>query len=99
VVLLVSRAAQIYLDDAGVYLSGLIGGLGGLDAVTLSMARLSRTTVAETVAMRGITLGAASNMLLKGAVTILLGRGEVRLKIFPLFALAAAVSVAVAFFI
>lgn len=99
IVLWVSKAAQVYLDDAGVYLSGLLGGFGGLDAVTLSMARLSRTAIAETVAVRGIALGAAANMLFKGGIATLLGTGEVRRAILPLFILAAAASVAVAFLV
>jgi uncharacterized membrane protein (DUF4010 family) len=99
IVLWCSKAAQVYLSDAGVYLSGVLGGLGGLDAVTLSMARLSRTTISQSVAMRSITLGAAANMLLKGGIATLLGTGEVRRLILPLFVLASAVSIATAFLI
>lgn len=99
IVLWLSKAAQVYLSDAGVYLSGVLGGFGGLDAVTLSMARLSRTTITETVAMRSITLGAAANMLFKGGIATLLGAGEIRRAILPLFTLAAAASIAIAFLV
>lgn len=99
IVLLVSKAAQVYLNDAGIYLSGLLGGIGGLDAVALSMARLSRTAISETVAVRSIALGVAANMLFKGSIATLLGTGEIRWKIFPMFIVAAAASVAVAFLV
>jgi uncharacterized membrane protein (DUF4010 family) len=100
IVLWVSKAAQVYLDDAGVYLSGLLGGFGGLDAVTLSMARLSRSAaITETVAVRSIALGAAANMLFKGGIATLLGTSEIRQTIFPLFIVTAAASVAVAFLV
>jgi uncharacterized membrane protein (DUF4010 family) len=99
IVLWVSKAAQVYLDDAGVYLSGLLGGFGGLDAVTLSMARLSRTAITETVAVRSIALGVAANMLFKGGIATFLGTNEIRQAIFPLFIVAAAASVAVAFLV
>ncbi len=97
IVLWVSTAAQVYLSDAGVYLSGVLGGFGGLDAVTLSMARLSRTAITETVAVRSITLGTAANRVFKGGIATLLGAGEIRRSILPLFLLAAAAGVAVAF--
>ncbi len=97
VVLFFSKAAQLYLADTGAYLSGVLGGIGGLDAVTLSMARLAQSTISQAVAARSITLGAAANMVLKGAIALIIGRDEVRLKILPLFLLAAAVSIVLAF--
>jgi uncharacterized membrane protein (DUF4010 family) len=97
VVLFVSKAAQVYLADTGAYLSGVLGGIAGLDAVTLSMARLANGTIPQVVAARSVTLAAATNMVVKGIITVMLGRDEVRLKILPLFVLAAAVSLVVAF--
>lgn len=98
IVLWVSKAAQVYLNDAGVYLSGLLSGIGGLDAVALSMARLSRAAViSETVAVRSIALGIGANMVFKGGIATLLGAGEIRRTILPLFVVTAVVSVAIAF--
>jgi uncharacterized membrane protein (DUF4010 family) len=99
VVLFVSKAAQFYLADAGAYLSGILGGIAGLDAVTLSMARLANGTIPQLVAMRSVTLAASTNMVVKGIIAMMVGRDEVRLKILPLFLLAGAVSLAVAFLI
>jgi len=99
VVLFVSKAAQGYLADPGAYLSGVLGGIAGLDAVTLSMARLANGSIPQTIAMRSVTLAAATNMVVKGIISVALGRDEVRLKILPLFLLAGFVSLAVAFFV
>ena len=41
VILLLSKAAQIYLGDAGVYLAGIISGLADVDAIALSIAGMS----------------------------------------------------------
>jgi uncharacterized membrane protein (DUF4010 family) len=99
IVLWFSKAAQFYMADAGAYLSGVIGGIAGLDAITLSMARLSMSTVSETVATRSIVLGVASNMLFKGSIAAIIGAGEVRRSILPLFLLAATASVLVGFLV
>lgn len=96
-VLFGSKVLQITLNDAGAYISGILGGTYGLDAITLSLARLSQGSLPQTVAMRGITLAAASNMVVKGMIALVVGRDEVRLKILPLFLLAAAASVVMAF--
>ena len=97
VILLLSKAAQVYLGDAGAYLSSLIGGVAGMDAVTLSMAKLSGSALSEATAARSVTLGASANMLFKGAVAFALGNGAVRREVLPLFILVAAASVAAAF--
>jgi uncharacterized membrane protein (DUF4010 family) len=98
IVLWVSKAAQVYLAETGLYLSGFLGGIAGLDAVTLSMARLSTNSgTTLQIAVRSITLGASANMLFKAGISIALGAGEVRRKIWPLFVLATAASVFVAF--
>ena len=97
IILLASKAAQVYLGDAGTYLSSVVGGIAGMDAVTLSMAKLAGSSLPQTVAVRSVTLGAGANMLFKGVITMLLGHGPVRRQILPLFVLTAAASIAVAF--
>lgn len=97
VVLWLSRAAEVSFGDAGAYISSVIGGVAGMDAVTLSMAKLSGSSLAEGTAVRAVTLGAAANMLFKGGIATLLGAGTVRRMVLPLFAATAVVSVIVAF--
>jgi uncharacterized membrane protein (DUF4010 family) len=96
-ILILSKAAETYLGVAGTYLSSIIGGIAGLDAVALSMAKLANTSISEQLAMRSITFGAASNTLFKGIIATWLGEGAVRTQILPLFVVAAAVSIAAAF--
>ncbi len=97
VVLLASKAAQVYLGEAGTYLSSLAGGLVGLDAVILSMAQLADSAIPPSVASHGVVLGTAANMLFKGVITLLLGSQSIRRYIMPLFAIAAIASAGVAF--
>lgn len=97
VVLWLSRAAQVSLGDAGAYLSSIIGGAAGMDAVTLSMAKLSGTSIAQETAVRAVTLGAAANMVFKGVIALILGSGAVKRLILPIFTLTAVISVIVAF--
>lgn len=97
IVLLLSKAAQVYLGDTGAYLSSLLGGIAGMDAVTLSMAKLAGNSVPDVVAVRSVTIGAGANMLFKGIFGFVLGSGAVRRQVLPLFVLTAGASVATAF--
>lgn len=99
VILWLSKAAQVYLGDTGAYISSVVGGIAGLDAVTLSMAKLASAGISQSVAMRSVTLGAVANMLFKGGIAAVLGGGAVRRQVMPLFALASVVSIVVAFLI
>ena len=98
-VLLISAAAQEFLGEVGLYLSSAVAGIAGMDAVALSMAKLSGSSVPQPIAVRSVVLGVAANMLFKGVIAATNGWGSVRRATLPLF-LAAAVSCAVvAFFL
>lgn len=86
------------LGDAGVYGAALVSGVVDVDALTLSVARLSSTgELAPAVAARAIVLVAASNFAFK--LAILLAVGKQRLALDVALALGAAPLVAVASFL
>lgn len=83
-VLLISRAAQMYLGDTGLYLSSIISGVADVDAITLTMAELSKTRVLsmDTAAL-AIVLATMSNTLVKGGIAILAGSQTLRRSLIP----------------
>ena len=84
VILIVSKAASIYLGDGGVYLSALVSGIADVDAITLSMANLSRNgAIADPVAGNAIAIAAATNTLVKGGIVWAIGRGAIRSAVAP----------------
>ncbi|MBU0494004.1 MAG: MgtC/SapB family protein [Chloroflexi bacterium] len=78
VILFVAKAAQVYLGDAGVYLSSIFSGLTDVDAITLSMARLSGTAVEPAVAARAVVLAALANTAVKAGIALALGSPALR---------------------
>ena len=89
VILLVSKAAQTYLGETGVYLSSTVAGLAGVDAITLSMAELSGPAgdLALKTAGRAIVLAAMSNTAVKGSIVLTSGSPTLRRVLWPAFAL------------
>ncbi|MBT3189470.1 MAG: MgtC/SapB family protein [Anaerolineae bacterium] len=78
-VLLISRAAQMYLGDTGLYLSSIISGVADVDAITLSMAELSKTGVIEMPkAALAIILATMSNTAVKGGIALAMGGKALR---------------------
>ncbi len=78
-VLLVSRAAQMYLGDTGLYISSIISGVADVDAITLSMAELSKTGVVEMPkAALAIILATMSNTAVKGGIALAMGGKALR---------------------
>jgi uncharacterized membrane protein (DUF4010 family) len=73
VVLVGSKAAALYLGDAGTYAAGFLAGTTDVDAITLSMAGLAEGPVAPGVAATTIFLGAGANTLMKGVLAAVLG--------------------------
>ncbi|RMF64882.1 MAG: MgtC/SapB family protein [Bacteroidetes bacterium] len=84
VILLVANAAQMYLGDTGVYLSSLVSGVADVDAITLSMAELTRQgNLTEDVATRAIVLAVIANTLVKGGLVLSTGHPNLRRTILP----------------
>lgn len=85
VILLAANAAQLYLGNTGVYLSSIASGVADVDAITLSMAELSREgqNLDLRTAARAIVLAAASNTLVKGGIVLSTGSAALRKVILP----------------
>lgn len=98
VILLVSRTAQLYLGDVGIYLSSLISGLADVDAITLSMSELSRGgTLSLETAGNAVVVAAMANTIAKGGIVLVGGSKEMRKATLPGVGLILLVGVASAF--
>ena len=86
-VLLISKATEVYIGEQGLYISSLIAGLADVDAITLSIADLSRDpgSVSSLVAKRAIILAALSNTASKGVLVLSLGTRKLRRIVWPAF--------------
>ena len=73
VLLMVAKAANIYVGEKGVYLAGVLAGVTDVDAMTLSIANLVRTGLHPTVGSTTIILGVASNSVFKIGIALLIG--------------------------
>ncbi len=101
VILLVSKAAQTYLGNAGVYLSSIIAGLADVDAITLSMAELSSVAggLDPSTAARAIVLAAMSNTVVKGGIVLTGGSPSLRRALLPGFVSMLVTGIGVSFFV
>ncbi len=99
VVLIGSKALSMYLGETGVYVGAIASGLTDVDAITLSMAELSRGDgeVADQTAANAIVLAAASNTLVKGGLVWTLSAPAMRVLVTPAVGAAVASSVALTF--
>ncbi len=98
VILLLSRVADLYLGDAGVYISAIISGVADVDAITLSMAQLSNDgSLAMETAARAIVLATMSNTVVKGVIVLTVGVIALRRVFWPGFLAILAAGLALAF--
>ena len=85
VILVVANAARMYFGNTGIYISSIASGLADVDAITISLAELSRDTADLDLhtAARGVVLAAASNTLVKGGIVLGMGSIALRKVIMP----------------
>ena len=84
-ILLVSALAGIYFGEAGTYVASVVAGLADVDAITLSMATLAKTTLGADTAVTAITLATMTNTLVKLAITYILGTREFGMRVSLVF--------------
>lgn len=85
VVLIGSKALSMYLGETGVYVGAVASGLTDVDAITLSMAELSRGAgeLSDATAANAIVLATASNTLVKGGLVWTLSDHAMRRLVAP----------------
>ena len=100
VILLISRTAQMYFGEAGVYISSIMAGLADLNAISLSLAKLSLdpTSVGLVTAGRSILLASVANTIVKGVVVVSSGSRSLGKIIIPGTILTSIAGILAAFF-
>lgn len=84
IVLLISRSAQVFYGDTGILVSSIFAGLADVNAITLSMAELSKSeSLSLEVASRAIVFAAMSNTVVKGGIVLFTGAPGLRRAILP----------------
>lgn len=86
VVLIGSKAAQVYAGSSGMYAAALLAGTTDVDAITLSTANLAREGLPHTVAATTIGLGAAANTVVKGVLAATIGGRALAIRVGLAFA-------------
>lgn len=95
VILFVSKAAQYYLGNSGVFLAAAAAGTTDVDAITLSMANLARGTISTTTASTAIIIAITVNTVVKAGMAVSLGAPSLRKYTLPGFGAVLAVGIAI----
>ena len=84
-ILLGANTARLYFGNAGIFISSIVSGLADVDAITLSMADLSRAegAISQTVAAQAILLALISNTVVKGGIVLLTSTNALRRALAP----------------
>ena len=96
VILVASDLAVERFGDVGLYASSLLAGLTDVDAITLSVSRLHRDGLDTGTAQRALLIAAASNTIVKGGMTMLLGGWHLGKRVAGIFVPMLAVGAALA---
>ena len=87
VILLLGEWLRSTVGDAGIYLLAAASGVADVDAITLSLTRLSVNGIGLDTAVLGIVIASAVNNLVKAGLTVWLGSTRLwRLVIVPMAA-------------
>ncbi len=89
-VVLVSKMLKEWMGETGIYLLAAVSGIADVDALNLSLSRMSLTDLALSAAVLGILIAGISNTLFKASLAAFIGGAGLGVKVFPPLILAAA---------
>ncbi len=78
VVIFGAKAAQVYLGDQGIYAASALAGLTSVDAIALSITKLSSENLVFLVAEKAIIIALISNTIVKMLITVIWGSPELK---------------------
>ncbi|WP_041717881.1 MgtC/SapB family protein [Alkalilimnicola ehrlichii MLHE-1] len=85
-----------WLGDAGIYLLAASSGVADVDAITLSLTRMSNVSITLDTAVMGIVIAASVNNLIKGGLAAVIGTGALGKRVTGPMLLSLAAGLAVA---
>ena len=87
-ILFFSKSAQAFFGNEGVYLTSVFGGLMEVDAITVTMANLSKSnSIGISTGALAVSIAAIINTLTKGLIFLLFGNRAAALGIAKIFAI------------
>lgn len=81
VVIFGAKAAQVYLGDPGIYAASTLAGLTSVDAIVLSISRLSAGAMMFGVAEKAIVIALISNTIVKMIITFIWGSQDLKKEV------------------
>jgi uncharacterized membrane protein (DUF4010 family) len=85
VILALVKLADIYLSSKGVYLVSIISGFADVDAITISLSQMAKTSLSKNIARNGIILAAITNIAVKGGIAYFFGSKQFGKIVLGLF--------------
>ncbi len=73
VILALVKLGDLYLSTKGVYIVSFISGFADVDAITVSLSQLAKTTLSLDIARNGIVIAALTNVAVKGGIAYWFG--------------------------
>ncbi|MCK7544499.1 MgtC/SapB family protein [Marinobacter bryozoorum] len=97
VILVLGEWLREWLGDLGIYVLAATSGITDVDAITLSLTRMSLESIAAATAVLGIVIAASVNNLVKSVMAASIGSGRLGLLVGGPMALSLAAGLVVAF--
>lgn len=80
-VMLLGKALQNWFGDAGVLVLAAASGVADVDAITLSLSRMSQDDLALQIAITGIVIAASINSLIKTGMAFFIGGHHIGIRV------------------
>ena len=81
VILLMASVLQQWLGNTGIYVLAAVSGITDVDAITLSLARMSQSGLANTTVIIGIIIASSVNNLMKAGMAVSIGGRAMLLRV------------------
>ena len=99
-ILFLIKFAELYLGNKGIYITSIISSLADVDAITISLSKLSADQIiTQSTAVRAITYAVIGNTLIKIVYIHFFGSKILTRKMFGVFLVTASVGIITSLFI